>query len=120
MKIEHERLAAVAYETFEKKPLALLAEKIAYRAPDADNPCALRAIEHAFVPSGSAIRVVRRVCDIMAGSERDLDIGVLSPLPNGVVEITTLVGENEVFTTVTMPAHSGRKSTARGKRGGRS
>ncbi len=118
----------MAYETLEKESLGRLAEKIAYCAADAENPRALRAvdpfenraIEHAFIPRGSAIRVVQRVRDIKDGSERDLYIAALSPLPNGGFEITTLVGEDEVFIKVTMPAHPGRKSTLRGGRGGRS
>ena len=128
MKIEHRRLAAVAYETLEKESLGRLADKIAHCATDAENPRALRpvdpfenrAIEHAFISRGSAIRVIQRVRDIKDGSERDLYIAALSPLPNGGFEITTLVGEDEVFIEVTMPAHPGRKSTSRGKRGGRS
>ncbi len=128
MKIEHRKLAAVAYETLENEPLGRPDEKIAHCAADAENPRALRAvdpfenraIEHAFIPRGSAIRVVQRVRDITDGSEHDIYIAVLSPLPNGGFEITTLVGEGEVFIKVTMPAHPGRKSTSRGKRGGRS
>ena len=42
-----------------------------------------RAIEHAFIPRGSEIRVVQRVRDITDGSERDLYIAVFSQLPNG-------------------------------------
>ncbi len=128
MKIEHRKLAAVAYETLENEPLGRPDEKIAHCATDTENPRALRvvdpcenrAIEHAIIPRGSAIRVVQRVRDIKDGSERDLYIAALSPLPNGGFEITTLVGEDEVFIEVTMPAHPGRKSTSRGKRGGRS
>ncbi len=128
MKIENRRLAAMAYETLEKESLGRLAEKIVHCVTDAENPRALRAvdpfenrtIEHAFIPRGSVIRVVQRVRDITDGSERDLYIAVLSPLPNGGYEITTLVGEGEVFIEVTMPAHAGRKPTSRGKRGGRS
>ena len=126
--IEHRRLAAMVYETLEKELLRPLAEKTAHCAPDAENPRGLRAvdpfenraIEHAFIPRGSAIRVVQRVRDIEDGSERGLYIALLSSLPNGDFEFTTLVGENEVFVKVTMPAHPGRKSTSRGKRGGRS
>ncbi len=118
----------MVYETLEKEPLRPLAEKTAHRAPDAENPRALRAvdpfenraIEHAFIPRGSVIRVVQRVRDITDGSEHDIYIAVLSPLPNGGFEITTLVGEDEVFVEVAMPAHPGRKPTSRGKRGGRS
>ncbi len=128
MKIENRRLAAMAYETLEKESLGRLAEKIAHCATDAENPRALRAvytlenraIEHAIIPRGSAIRVVQRVRDIKDGSARDLYIAALASLPNGDFEITTLVGEDEVFIEVTMPAHPGRKSTSRGKRGGRS
>ena len=79
-----------------------------------------RAIEHTITPHGSVIRVVQRVHDIADGSERDLYIAVLSPLPNGGFEITTLVGEDEVLIEVTMPAHPGRKPLSRGKRGRRS
>ena len=128
MKIERRRLAAVTYEILEVESLGPLAEKIAHCATDAENPRALRvvdpcenrAIEHAFIPRGSVIRVVQRVRDITDGSERDLYIAALAPLPNGGFEITTLVGEDEVFIEVTMPAHPGRKSTSRGKHGGRS
>ncbi len=115
-------------ETLEKEPLGRLAEKTAHCATDAENPGALGAadpfencaIEHAIIPRGSAIRVVQRVRDIKDGSARDLYIAALAPLPNGDFEITTLVGEDEVFIEVTIPAHPGSKSTSRGKRGGRS
>jgi len=79
-----------------------------------------RAIEHAFIPSGNEIRVVQRVCDITDGSERDLCVAVLSQLPNGGFDITTLVGEDEVFIEVAIPARPGRKPPSKGKRGRRS
>ncbi len=79
-----------------------------------------RAIEHAFIPRGSQIRVVQRVRDITDGSERDLYIAVLSQLPNGGFDITTLVGEDEVFIEVAMRARPGRKPPSNGKRGRRS
>ncbi len=79
-----------------------------------------RAIEHTFIPRGSEIRVVQRVCDITDGSERDLYIAVLSQLPNGGFDITTLVGEDEVRIEVAMPAGPGRKPPSKGTRGRRS
>ena len=84
------------------------------------DPSEDRAIEHAFIPRGSEIRVVQRVRDITDGSERDLYIAVLSQLPNGGFDISTLVGEDEVSFEVMMPAQPGHKSTSRGKRGRRS
>ena len=84
------------------------------------DPSEDRAIEHAFIPRGSEIRVVQRVRDITDGSERDLYIAVLSQLPNGGFDITTLVGEDEVFIEVAMRACPGRKPPSNGKRGRRS
>ena len=118
----------MVHETLEKESLGPQAEQIAHCANDVENNRALRAvnplenraIKHAFIPRGSVIRVVQRVRDITDDSEHDLYIAVLSPLPNGGYEITTLVGEDEVSIEVTMPAQPGRKSTSRGKRGGRS
>jgi hypothetical protein len=115
-------------ETIEKESLEPVAEKIAHCATDSENPRALRAfdphvnraIEHAFIPRGSVIRVIQRVRDITDGSERDLHSATLSPLPSGGFEFTTLVGEDEVFIDVTIPAHPERKSASRSKRGGRS
>ena len=85
MNIENRRLAAMVCETLEKEPLGRLAEKTAHCATDAENPRARRvvdpfenrAIEHAFIPRGSAIRVVQRVRDITDGSERDLYIAAI-------------------------------------------
>ena len=79
-----------------------------------------RAIEHTHFPRGSVIRVVQRVRDITDGSERDLYIAALSPLPNGGFEITTLVGEGEVRVEVMTPACSGGKPPSTAKREGRS
>ena len=100
-------------EIIEKKAL----EPLALRAID---PFENRAIEHAFIPRGSAIRVVQRVRDLEDGSERALYIAALSPLPNGGFEITTLVGENEVFIEVMTLTNSGRKAPSRGRCGRRS
>jgi hypothetical protein len=79
------------------------------------DPFEERAIEHTRFPRGSVIRVVQRVRDITDGSERDLYIAALSPLPTGGFEITTLVGEDEVLIEVMMPARPGPKTPSKGK-----
>ena len=78
------------------------------------------AIENTRFPGGSVIHVRQRVRDITDGSERDLYIAALSLLPNGDFEITTRVGEDQVFIDVMTPAHPSKSPLSKGKRGKRS